>query len=199
MSNHSIRALLTTAISFLPTLAMAHTGHGETSGFAHGFSHPLGGLDHVIVMVMVGVLAARLGGRAFWLVPASFVAVMAISGVAGLAFSDLPFVELGIALSIVALGAAVAFNLKATIAAAMALVGFFAVFHGAAHGAEMPETIDGFAYGAGFISATALLHAAGIAGGLLLGRNDKANGAALVRGLGGGASLAGVAILTGLL
>ncbi|WP_108003879.1 HupE/UreJ family protein [Mycoplana dimorpha] len=199
MSKYGIRALLATAVVLLPGLAMAHTGHGETAGLAHGFAHPLGGLDHVLAMIMVGVLAARLGGRALWLVPASFVAVMAISGAVGLALSDLPIVELGIALSVVALGAVIAFNLKATVAAAMALVGFFAVFHGAAHGAEMPETVDGFAYGAGFIAATALLHAAGIAGGLLLGRNDGATGAALVRGLGGSASLAGLGLLTGLL
>ena len=199
MSKTSIRSLLAAGTVFLPSLAMAHTGHGEVSGFAHGFAHPLGGLDHILAMVMVGVLAAQLGGRALWLVPASFVAVMAFGGGLGLAGLGLPFVELGIALSIVVFGAAVALRLTAPIAAAMALVGFFAIFHGYAHGAEMPETVGGFAYGAGFIAATALLHAVGLAGGLLLGRGGEAKGAALVRGLGGVASLAGVAIMTGVL
>ncbi len=104
MSKSSIRALLTAAAIVVPSLAMAHTGHGEVSGLAHGFAHPVGGLDHILAMVMVGVLAAQLGGRALWLVPASFVAVMALGGVLGLAGLGLPFVELGIALSIVVLG-----------------------------------------------------------------------------------------------
>jgi urease accessory protein len=199
MSKSSIRALLTAAAIVVPSLAMAHTGHGEVSGLAHGFAHPVGGLDHILAMVMVGVLAAQLGGRALWLVPASFVAVMALGGVLGLAGLGLPFVELGIALSIVVLGAAVAFRIAAPVAAAMALVGFFSIFHGYAHGAEMPETVGGLAYGAGFIAATALLHAVGLAGGLLLGRSGEARGVTLVRGLGGAASLAGIGILTGVL
>jgi urease accessory protein len=199
MSRFRIRALLTAAAVFLPSLAMAHTGHGEVAGFAHGFAHPLGGLDHILAMLMVGLLAAQLGGRALWLVPASFVAVMALGGGLGLAGLTVPFVELGIALSIVVLGAAVAFGLTAPVAAAMGLVGFFALFHGHAHGAEMPETVGGLAYGSGFIAATALLHAVGLAGGLLLGRTAEANGATLVKCLGGAASLAGVGILTGVL
>ncbi|MFU0506113.1 HupE/UreJ family protein [Pseudaminobacter sp. NGMCC 1.201702] len=199
MSRFRIRALLTAAAVLLPSLAMAHTGHGEVSGFAHGFAHPLGGLDHILAMVMVGLLAAQLGGRALWLVPASFVAVMALGGGLGLAGFGLPFVELGIALSIIVLGAAVAFGLTAPVAAAMGLVGFFAIFHGHAHGAEMPETVAGLAYGSGFIAATALLHAAGLAGGLVLGHTAEARGATLVKCLGGAASLAGVGILTGVL
>lgn len=199
MSKFGVRALLTAAVVALPSLAMAHTGYGEASGFAHGFAHPIGGLDHILAMLMVGVLAAQLGGRALWLVPASFVAVMALGVVLGLAGLGLPFVELGIAMSIVVLGAAVAFRLAAPVAAAMALVGFFATFHGYAHGAEMPETVAGLAYGAGFIAATALLHAVGLAGGLLLGRGDSERGAILVRGLGGAVSFAGVGILTGVL
>lgn len=194
-----VRLAASALMTAVPSLALAHTSISHASGFTHGFAHPLGGLDHILAMIMVGLLAAQLGGRALWLVPASFVAVMALGGGLGLAGMNMPFVELGIALSIVVLGAAVAFGLTAPIAVAMGLVGFFAIFHGYAHGAEMPETAGGLAYGIGFIVATALLHAIGLVGGLLLGRTAKENGAFLVKCLGGGASLAGVGILTGVL
>ena len=144
------------------TAAQAHTGVGGTAGFAHGFAHPLGGIDHVLVMVAVGLFAAQLGGRALWLVPLSFVSVMMAGGALGMAGVAMPFVEIGIGLSVVVLGLAVAFGLHLPTAAAMALVGLFAIFHGHAHGAEMPESASGLAYGAGFVLATALLHALGI-------------------------------------
>lgn len=98
------------AFAFVPGLAHAHTGLGDVSGFAHGFTHPLSGLDHILAMVMVGLFAAQLGGRARWLVPMSFVSVMMLGGVLGLAGIAVPFVELGIGLSIVVLGGAVAFG-----------------------------------------------------------------------------------------
>src|SRR5689334_11687904 len=97
-------ALLTLAFTTLPTAAFAHTGAGDTNGFAHGFMHPISGLDHVLAMVAVGLLAARLGGRALWLVPLSFVTMMILGGVAGAAGVGLPFVELGISGSILVLG-----------------------------------------------------------------------------------------------
>jgi urease accessory protein len=199
MSRYSIRSLLTAAAVLSPSLAWAHAGHSEALGFAHGFAHPLGGLDHILAMVMVGLLAAQLGARALWLVPASFVAVMALGGVVGFSGIEMPFVETGIALSIVVLGAVVAFGITTPVAAAMGLVGFFAIFHGYAHGAEMPETMGGIAYGAGFVVATTLLHAIGLAGGLLLRRTSKTNGVSLVKCLGGAASLAGIGILAGVL
>ncbi|AWC21298.1 HupE / UreJ protein [Aminobacter sp. MSH1] len=199
MSKFSIRALLTAAVVTLPTLAMAHPGHGEVHGFSGGFAHPLGGLDHVLAMTLVGVLAAQLGGRALWLVPASFVAVLALGGWVGYAGIGLPFVELGIAASIVAFGAIVAFGLSVPVAAAMGLVGFFAIFHGYAHGAEMPESAVGLTYAAGFMVATALLHTLGLVGGLLLDRVAKTRGGPLVRYVGGVGALAGVAILSGML
>lgn len=180
------------------TAAHAHVGAGETGGFAHGFWHPVGGLDHVLAMVMVGLFAAQLGGRALWLVPAAFVAVMALGGATGFAGIPLPFVELGIGLSIVVLGGAVAAGFKVVPAAAMALVGFFAIFHGHAHGAEMPETVAGLAYGAGFMIATALLHACGIALGLAAGSRVGARGETLVRAAGALTAVAGVAIVGGL-
>jgi urease accessory protein len=154
-------------LALAPTVAFAHPGHDGAS-LISGFLHPLGGFDHIIAMVAVGLLAARLGGRALWLVPASFVAAMAVAGLAGSAGIGLPYVETGIAVSVVVLGAIVAFGVAMPVAAAMGLVAFFAVFHGYAHGIEMPETVSGLAYGLGFIAATALLHAIGIGLGLTM-------------------------------
>jgi urease accessory protein len=188
--------------ALLPTAAMAHTGIGATGGFAHGFWHPIGGLDHVLAMVLVGVLAWQLGGRALWLVPATFVLVMAAGGALGVAGLALPMVELGIALSIVVLGAAVALapagGLRAPVAVAMGIAGLFAVFHGYAHGGEMPAGASGLAYGVGFMLATAALHLGGIGLGFLIGVAGDRSGLA-VRSAGGLAAIAGVAILTGAL
>ncbi len=133
----SLAAALLTAAA---TAAHAHTGVGSTAGLLHGFAHPLGGIDHVLVMVAVGLFAAQLGGPALWLVPLSFVSLMILGGIFGMAAVGLPFVEIGIGLSVVVLGFAVAFRLHIPIALAMALVGLFAIFHGYAHGAEMPES-----------------------------------------------------------
>jgi urease accessory protein len=181
------------------TVASAHVGVGDASGFAHGFMHPIGGIDHILAMVMVGLFAAQLGGRAMWLVPAAFVGVMALGGVVGFSGFALPFVELGIGLSIVVLGAAVAFGLKPVVAAAMGLVGFFAVFHGFAHGAEMPDSVAGLAYGAGFVVATALLHAAGLGLGLLAASGAGPRGETLIRAAGALTAVAGVAVVTGVI
>lgn len=174
-----MRALLVFLVAVLiPTAALAHTGHGDTSGFVHGFLHPVGGLDHVLAMVAVGVFAAVLGGRALWLVPLSFVAMMVVGFGLGVGGVDVPFVELGIALSSIVIGGAAALGRPMPVAAAMGLVGMFAVFHGHAHGAEMPETSAGLQYAAGFVLATASLHAAGIGATMgvaaLLGRYGKA-------------------------
>jgi urease accessory protein len=173
--------------------ALAHTGVGDATGLAHGFMHPIAGIDHVLAMVAVGVFAALLGGRALWLVPASFVVMMAAGGALGMAGIGLPFVEIGIGLSVVVLGIAVALHFNMPVAAAMALVGFFAIFHGHAHGAEMPETGSGFEYGLGFVLATALLHVAGLGLGLMIGK--MSDGRRIAQVAGGGMALAGVAIL----
>lgn len=185
--------------ALVPSVASAHTGVGDTAGFAHGFMHPVTGIDHVLAMVMVGVFAWQLGGRALWLVPSTFVLVMAIGGALGVAGIGVPFVEAGIALSVIVLGAIVAFGIKAPVVVAMAVVGLFAVFHGHAHGAEMPESAAGLAYGLGFMLGTALLHAAGIGLGFLIGRAAERTGPIMVRTTGAVAALAGVAILTGLI
>jgi urease accessory protein len=184
---------------FMPAIAFAHTGFGDTSGFVHGFWHPISGLDHVLAMVMVGVFAWQLGGRALWLVPATFITVMALAGALGIAGIGVPFVEIGIAISVVAFGAIVAFDFKAPTAVAMGVVGLFAVFHGHAHGAEIPEDAGGVAYAAGFIMATALLHLAGIGAGFLIGKVGAHYGSVVVRLVGGIATVAGVVLLVGVL
>src|ERR1700730_13839055 len=102
-----------------PSTAFAHTGAGYTHGFADGFAHPLGGLDHVLAMVTVGILAWQLGGRAIWLLPASFVSLMALGGAFGIAGGSLPWAEVGIAASIIVFGAMVALGMRAPLALAM--------------------------------------------------------------------------------
>ena len=187
------------AIALMPGIALAHTGVGDTSGFSHGFVHPLTGIDHLLAMMMVGVFAWQLGGRALWLVPLTFVLVMAIGGAFGVAGVSIPFVETGIALSVIVLGAAVAFRLSMPVAIAVALVGLFAVFHGHAHGEEMPENAAGLAYGLGFMLATVALHLAGIGLGFLIGRIADERGPAVVRITGGVVAVAGLALLGGLI
>lgn len=188
-------ALAAAVLTALPQLAFAHTGVGATHGFAHGFAHPVSGLDHMLAMVTVGLFAFQLGGRALWAVPLSFVAVMALGGALGMAGIAVPFVELGIGLSVVVLGAVVAFGVKAPLAVAMGLVSLFAVFHGHAHGAEMPADASGLAYGAGFIAATALLHLSGMG----IGTIAEARGAVWLRGAGAAVALAGVGLVSGVL
>jgi urease accessory protein len=179
----------------LPTAAYAHTGVGDTHGLVHGFMHPLGGLDHILAMVAVGLFAAHLGGRALWLVPAAFVSMMAVAGGLGASGVSIPLVETGIAISVIFLGLIVAFEMKVPVVAAMVLVGFFAIFHGHAHGAELPEDTSGLAYGAGFMIATALLHVLGVGIGLLFGRAATVGGEKVLQLSGCAMSLAGVVIL----
>jgi len=160
-----------------PTAAWAHTGVGPADGVIHGLLHPILGADHLLAMIAVGVWATQLGGRAVVALPAAFVATMAIGAAAGAAGLAMPGVEAGILLSVLALGALTAAAKRLPIALAMAVVAIFALFHGHAHGTEMPATIAGWAYGMGFVTATAALHAAGI--GLVL----AARSARPVRGL----------------
>lgn len=187
------------AFVLLPSAAFAHTGAGHAAGFIHGFEHPLGGLDHVLAMVLVGVLAWQRGGRVLYVVPASFVLMMAVGGALGIAGIGVPLVETGIALSIVVFGAAVAFGIGAPVATAAALAGLFAIFHGHAHGAEMPADPGGLGYGLGFMLATALLHVVGIALGAMPDGIAMQRGDRLVRAAGGAAALAGLGILAGVI
>ena len=190
----ALRSVLV-SLALLPGAAFAHTGAGHAHGFVQGFAHPIGGLDHLLAMVAVGLFAAYLGGRALWLVPATFVGVMALGGLLGVSGAALPYVELGIALSVVVLGLLVALRWNFPVAGAMAIAGVFAVFHGYAHGTELPENASGLAYGIGFMIATAVLHLAGIAIGLgFASRGTGSLGRRLVQTGGGAIALAGVVI-----
>lgn len=147
--------------------ALAHTGGGEASGLLSGLAHPVSGWDHILAMVAVGLWGAQLGAPAIWVLPVAFPVVMAFGGLAGLLGVDLPGVEVGIALSALVLGAMVLLEIRAPLAVAAAMVSVFAVFHGHAHGAELPEGANGLLYSLGFVVATGLLHALGIAIGLV--------------------------------
>lgn len=150
----------------LPTLAQAHVGF-HADGLAAGLSHPFSGLDHLLAMLAVGVWAATLGGRARYIVPLAFVALLAVGAVLGASGVALPAVETMIAASVAALGLLIAFEARIGTAPAAALVALFAVFHGHAHGAEMPAMASPLAYGLGFVAASVALHLAGLVfGGL---------------------------------
>jgi urease accessory protein len=156
----------------LTSPAFAHTGIGaHGNGFVAGFLHPLLGLDHELAMLGVGVWAVQLGKRAIWLVPVSFVTVMAIGAVVGIVGAPLPMVEFGIAGSVLVIGVLIAFGARMPVALAMSLVGAFALFHGHAHGTELPGFAHPAAYGAGFIAATSLLHVAGVGVAYLVRRH----------------------------
>jgi urease accessory protein len=193
------RIALSLAATLYPALAYAHVGVGETSGFTHGFTHPISGLDHFLAMVLVGIFAFQIGGRALWLLPLAFVGMMAGGGALGMAGINVPLVEIGIALSVIVLGAAVAFEIKPPVVIAAGLAGLFAIFHGHAHGAEMPDSVGGLLYAGGFMSATALLHLVGIGLGLAIARISQRVSPSVVRVIGGIATLAGLGILTGAL
>jgi len=180
-----------------PTLAFAHTGVGNTVGFMHGLEHPLGGLDHMLAMVAVGVFAYTLAGHARWLVPTAFVAMMVAGFALGTTAFDLPLVETGIALSSIVIGIAAASGRSMPTAVAMALVGAFAVFHGFAHGGEMPAVTDGTAYALGFVVATTLLHAVGLAAAFGGHMVTSRLGNRAARLAGGALALGGVGVLAG--
>ena len=160
------RVLFLLAIFLAPSLAQAHTGVGTTTGFANGLAHPLSGLDHLCAMIAVGLWAAQRGGRALWLVPLTFVSVMTLGAMLGMAGLAMPFVEKGIVASVLVLGVLVAAAVRLPLVASVILIGLFALFHGHAHGAEMPATASGWLYGTGFVFATAGLHLLGIGVGL---------------------------------
>lgn len=180
---------------FMPTLASAHTGFSEASGLLHGMIHPISGMDHLLAMIMVGVLAQQLGRRAIWLVPITFLSLMTIGGALGIFGFNISLIETGIAASVIMLGAMVAIDAKIPISVAMGVVGFFALFHGYAHGAEMPENIGGFTYAVGFLMATGTLHAVGIGLGLIISDVSARHGSAIVRATGALASFAGIGLL----
>lgn len=192
-----ILALAAFALALVPGAALAHTGVGIEHDFAHGFMHPIGGIDHILAMVAVGVFAFVLGGRALYLVPLAFVGMMVVGFGLGLAQVDVPFVELGIALSSVVIGSVAALGRPLPVVAAAALVGLFAVFHGVAHGAEMPADAAGWQYALGFVAATALLHLVGIAAALGVSRLAGRFGRPLAQGAGALFAVGGLGVLAG--
>lgn len=187
---------LTAALAVLAGPALAHTGEGLAGGLLSGFLHPILGWDHVVAMVAVGLWGAVLGAPAMWVLPVVFPLVMAFGGALGVMGIPIPAIETGIALSGVVLGLLVAFFVKAPLWVAAVIVGAFAIFHGHAHGTELPEAANPLAYGVGFVVGTGLLHAIGIGLGLFTGH---AAGRMVVRAAGvviaavGGLFLAGLA------
>jgi len=183
-------ALLMLALLALP--AWAHEQTGQVAGFVTGLLHPVSGLDHVLAMVAVGLWGAQLGAPAIWMLPVTFPLVMAMGGFLGLLGVPLPGVEIGIAASAILLGALVATQSRPPLWVASVVVAFFAVFHGHAHGTELPAGQSGLLYSVGFVVATGGLHAAGIAIGLI---HRWAAGRTALRGAGAAVSAAGLFFL----
>ena len=192
--NNSYQRILLLVLIMLPTIAVAHveSGINGSAGFITGMLHPVTGLDHVIAMIAVGLWGAQLGLPALWILPVVFPMVMALGGVAGAIGIGLPAVEMGIALSGLFLGAMVLFNVRIPLWAALIPVSFFAIFHGHAHGTEMPNFAAPLLYAAGFVIATGLLHLCGIAIGALW---RWPMGQWIVRGMGGVIAALGVSFL----
>lgn len=199
MKIHPITFGLVFALCVVAAAAQAHTDVpmevGVAGGLASGLLHPLFGWDHVVAMVAVGLWGAVLGAPSLWLLPVVFPVVMALGGAMGVAGIPFPAVETGIALSGVMLGLLIAFAIRAPLWVAAVIVSLFAVFHGHAHGTELPVAADPIAYATGFVIATGLLHLAGIAIGSLWGRRW---GDYVVRGAGAAIALAGAAFLAGI-
>lgn len=182
--------------SLLATAVEAHTGQGVIGGFSSGFLHPITGWDHVVAMVAVGLWGAFLGSPAIWVLPVVFPLVMAFGGMLGVMGVPMPFVETGIALSGIVLGLLVLFGVRLPLWLASIIVGIFAIFHGYAHGAELPEAANPFSYAMGFVLATGMLHLFGIAFGFL---TLAPKGQYLVRGAGAAIAAVGAGFLVGYL
>ena len=192
--NSALNSKLICGLAFFaltPFFAQAHIIPGEANGFTSGLNHPLHGLDHILAMVAVGLWAAQLGGRCLWLVPATFVSLMTVGGALGMLGVHVPMVEAGILVSVLVLGMLIAAKARLPLVVSMALVGLFAIFHGHAHGTEIPMAASGLSYALGFVLATAALHACGIGLGLLA---QKRLADPALRFAGAGIALAGVCL-----
>lgn len=181
--------LVALAAILLASPAAAHFDPSLRGGFGAGFRHPLSGPDHLLAMVAVGLWGAFLGRPLIYLLPVIFPTVMAFGGAMGMAHVPMPPIEIGIALSVLLLGAAIALALNPPVWVAVLLVGTFAIFHGYAHGSELPSIADPIAFSVGFVLATGLLHIAGIGLGLL---NDRRGGIPVTRAIGGAIAACGV-------
>jgi urease accessory protein len=158
-----IKTIIVLAGALLSAAAHAHSDQVSTGGFMAGYLHPLTGLDHLLAMVAVGIWGATLGAPLIWALPVAFPFMMVVGGVLAIFGVPLPYVELGVALSVLVLGTAIALRWKAPLPAAVAIVAFFGLLHGYAHGSELPGSAAPAAYAAGFVISTGLLHLAGIA------------------------------------
>ncbi|MBU1215268.1 MAG: HupE/UreJ family protein [Gammaproteobacteria bacterium] len=161
------RTLITLALLFISTAASAHTGHGS-SGFTTGLAHPFSGMDHLLAMLAVGLWAGQLGGQRIWQLPATFMAMLAGGTFIGMFIPSLTLIEPGIAASVLILGLLIASPTKLALPVSFALTAAFGLFHGYAHGSEMPSAAAPLAYAAGFLLATASLHVSGVAMGSVL-------------------------------
>jgi urease accessory protein len=184
----AVGGLAASAVLVVAGPAAAHAGAGLRGGFASGFLHPLSGPDHLLAMVSVGLWGAFLGRPLIYALPVIFPTVMVAGAALGMFGIPMPSVEGGVALSVLVLGLCIALAVRAPIWAAAAIVAAFAVFHGYAHGKELPSAADPVGYSLGFVLATGLLHVAGIGLGAL---KDRRGGEVLTRGLGGAVALAG--------
>lgn len=161
---------------FFTQTASAHTFGALDAGLTEGFIHPLLGLDHLLAMLAVGLWAQQLGGRPVWLLPAGFITIMSGSALLGASGFELPLLEPAIAASVLVLGLLLAFAVRLSMLSSLSLIGLFAVFHGFAHGLELPETQSAALYGLGFVTATALLHGLGVLLGYKMAWLSKASG-----------------------
>ena len=180
-------------ISFFPSMSYAHEGSG--GGFMSGLTHPVLGFDHLLAMLSVGILSAQMGGQAIWRVPLTFVLVMLGGGILGINGVPLFSVELGIAFSVLALGIAIALENKLSPLLAMVFVGFFAIFHGHAHGTEMPSLSKPVFYACGFVIGTAGIHIAGVLIGIIAERLKE--GKQVLRYVGAGIAGVGFHLIIG--
>ena len=189
---HGARRIALIAAALAPAIAFAHEETGQAAGFLAGLLHPVTGIDHVLAMISVGLWGAVLGPPAVWVLPVAFPLVMALGGLMGLLGIPLPGLEIGIALSAIVLGTMVLAEARPPIWLAALIVAIFAVFHGHAHGRELPEGTSALLYSLGFVIATGLLHAVGI----LLGAVYRwPTGRRGLRVAGAGVALAGIFFL----
>jgi urease accessory protein len=175
----------------LHSAALAHLGFHPAS-LGDGLAHPVSGLDHILAMVAVGLWASQLGRPAWWLLPLTFPVVMAFGALLGFAGVTLPWTEIGIGVSVLVLGLMIAFALRPSIVVGIVLIALFALVHGYAHGAELPASASALAYGIGFVVATLVLHAIGLACGWFV---STPNGCLAVRGAGAAIAVAGIVLL----
>jgi urease accessory protein len=193
MKSNATRLVLALALATAPSVAQAHAQVAEATGLLTGFLHPLTGLDHIIAMVAVGLWGAQLGAPAIWMLPVTFPMVMAFGGFLGLIGVPLPYVEIGIALSGILLGAVVMTESRPPLVIAAAVVALFGICHGHAHGVELPPGTSGLTYSIGFVVATGLLHACGIGIGTI---HRWSYGRLALRALGGLIGMGGLFFLS---